>query len=428
MKKVLTIVTLLALVLVVSPKFIGAKGEQTIRELYQQANQNPNIKFEIVEYNRKWFSSDFTLKLSMVSPVAPQMNLFDLTINNHLQHGPLLWTAKGLGLGLVDTVYDIEIPADLETEIKELTSTDDIANASSRMSFDGSTESFITINKISIAKDNVTAKIEPGYFETGFDMDGRVTLDGSWDGMNFNEGAASVTIGQLKTSLDQTSITGDLFGANALFEGDASIKLATVKVINQNPMESVDIEGIGITSNSEFDNDVANFSVALGVDKVAAAGQEFTKLIYDLSFEKINKAGLLAMNEQLNQASNAADPTLILQKLQETLPLLIESGPVLRINKIGLVTSSGEINTTATISIDKTIYDPQNPLSMMMAVDATASGYAPEAFFTNLGMGAEIYQLIEQKMLLKDGTNVKFEASFKNGEAMLNGGPMPLGF
>ena len=66
-------------------------------------------------------------------------------------------------------------------------------------------------------------------------------------------------------------------------------------------------------------------------------------------------------------------------------------------------------------------------MTMMFAMDADAKGQAPEAFFANLGMGAQIEQMVQQNFIVRDNDLLKFNFSFKQGQAVLNGNPIPLG-
>ncbi len=422
MKKILILLVIVVATLTVAPRFIGATAEEKIRELYQQANQNPAWNFEIVEYNRGWFSSQLKVDISLDATNLPTADHFKISLIHDMQHGPLLWKTGGIGVGLVDTVYGIELPVDIQAELGEH---QQVVSATSRMDFDGSNISILKINPFSIDKDQNKIDVLAGKFITDIDLSGHISMNGNWKGMSLkSKDNTNVELTDLSIDMEQTSINGEIFGPNALFEGDMEMLIKSIKSVGP---EAINIENFSIKSTSQFRDDVADFFVFFGIDKLSIPGQEFTELNYDIGFENFSKESLLELQEVLSEGNNAIDPTQTMQKLQSLVPKLLEKNPVLKVNHLGMKTSSGEIDSTATISISKDKYDPKNLMSLMMAVDAVANGFAPEAFFTGLGMDADVNALVQQNFLVRDGDQLKFNASFKNGQALLNGTSIPLG-
>ena len=78
------------------------------------------------------------------------------------------------------------------------------------------------------------------------------------------------------------------------------------------------------------------------------------------------------------------------------------------------------------VSINQDLYDTNNPMTMMVALNAIANGEGPEEFFTNLGMGGQVEQMVQQNFLVRSAGKLKFDFSFKQGQALLNGNPIPL--
>ncbi len=429
MKKIILPLLVIVAIFIVAPFFIGSQAESKLKEIYAKANQNPNVKFEIVEYNRGWFSSDAKIELKIVPTTMQPTNDFTLVVFQHMQHGPILWKSNGLGLGLADTKYGVELSEEMQAELDKMEGLDkDAVTAVSRLSFDGSSTSLFTISPFTVNKDNKKIVVKGGEFRTSVEMSGKVTVDGEWQGMQAAENDQTIfDFGVLSIKLDQSLVSGEIFSPSALFEGAFNVSLAKMDIISPTPSETVQIDGMYLTTSTQFANDLAHFDFSLGAKNIKAIGQEFDTLSYDLSLENIDKEVMLELNNMLLQGDNI-DSTIAMEKMQTLLPKLVANDPVFKLNRLGVNTSSGEINTTATVSIDKDSYDAANPMSLMMAVDASADGSAPESFFANLGLAADIDMMVQQNMLVRENDTLKFKIIFQNGQATLNGMAIPLGF
>jgi len=428
MKKLAIPFVILIAVLVVPPYFIGSQAEDTVREMYQKASKNPTLDFEVTEYNRGWFSSDVKITLKLATAAVQQNDDFSMVITQNMQHGFILWKTGGLGFGLADIQYGIETSDKFQAELDKIEGLKgDEITALSRLAFDGSSESIMRIADFTVSEKDKKINVKSGEFKTSIVMNEKMTFSGEWNGMTVNESDKQIVeIGALTLDMDQKLIEGDMFSPSALFEGDMSMVLSAINVTGNSPAERVNIEGFMIKTSQLFKQDLANVDVLFAIEKLSAMGQQFDDLAYDLSFENIDKATLLAVN-QLMMEGEAADPAMMSQKFQALLPNLIAKNPLVKINRIGTKTPVGEIKTTAQISINSDLYDEKNFMSLMSAVEVVANGYAPEKFFAGFGMAADIDMLVQQNMLVRENDQVKFDLSFKNGQATLNGAPVPLG-
>jgi len=426
MKKIIIPLILIVAVLAFAPFFIGSQAENKIREMYAKASEYPNIKFEITEYNQGWFSSDVKIKLNLDVAGVPQGDEDSFSITQKMQHGPLLWKSGGLGFGLVDILYGVEFPKEVQTEMDQMEGLkSNPVLVVTRLSFDGSSVSFVNISPFTLNKNGNEIIIKEGKFEANINMNGKVTFVGSWQGMQVKEDDHTlVEMGTLSINIDQSLADGQMFTKTALYEGDFTFDIDKLNIIGHSPADTFKFENVFIGSTSAFNQDLANITAKFGAKKISAMEQEFEDFIYDFAFENINKETILAMN---NIILENGDPDAIMNAYQDLLPGLIEKNPALKLN-LGVKTSVGQISTTAAIAIDKEVYSKDDPMSLMLAVDATASGYAPESFFSGFGMESDIEMMIMQNMLIKDNDQIKFDVSFKKGQLILNGAPMPMGF
>ena len=159
MKKIIIILGVLFGILAIAPFFIGSQAETKIRELTEKANQNPSFNVEISEYNRGWFSSESKMVLRPSGPAMQLQQDFELVFTQRLQHGPILWTTNGLGFGLADISYGIELSEEVKAEMDKIEGlSSDSMTAVSRMAFDGSSDSIFTIKPFTITKDGKISK------------------------------------------------------------------------------------------------------------------------------------------------------------------------------------------------------------------------------------------------------------------------------
>lgn len=424
MKKIIIILLVIVAALAVSPFFIGSQAESKVREMYAKASEYPNLNFEITEYNQGWFSSDVKIKLLFDVAGAPVTDEDLVVITQKMQHGPLLWKSGGFGFGLTDIQYGVEFPKEIQDELQDI-NTDSVL-VTSRLAFDGSSTSSIAISPFTLNKHNNQVIVNQGQFDANVNMSGKVLLDGSWQGIQIKEEDRLIfDLKALSVNADQSLIEGEMFSKSALFAGDFKMGVETVEIKGHSPADSFNINDISFTSESKFDGDLGKVGFVLGAKKLTAVGQEFNDLTYDVSVQNINKQTMLAMN---NLMMDGGDPEALMMEYQNLLPDLFKQNPSVALNKLGVTTSVGEIDTNALIKINGEMYDANNPMSLMAALDAKANGHAPASFFDNFGMGSDIEMMVQQNMLVRDGDNIKFDVSFKNGELLLNGAPMPMGF
>lgn len=429
MKKIIITLAIIAAVLGVGPYIIGSQAEETIRDIYAKANKNPYVNYQITEYNRGWFTSDAKTTMTISGQAMQLPNDFNLIVTQKMQHGPVLWQADGLGLGLADSDYGMELPADLVSSLKKVEGLDEnVLSMVSRMGFDGSSISIIKLNPFNIKKDNQLVAVRKGEFIAEVDMAGEIVMQGDWFGMSVKENEKDIVdIGKLSIDMQQSLIRGELFDINALFAGDFEMVLDAINVNGKTPAETMSLATIEIKADTKAHDELMDFNFFMGAKKIAAMGQEFTEIGQDFSLLNMDQDSMQILNNLAVQGQ-AADPTKMISDLQGLLPKLIDSGFMLKINRIGMQTAQGEINTSADIVINKDLYDANNPMSVLAALEANAQGFAPEAFFTQLGMQPNIDMLLQQNALVRDNGKLTFTAQFKGGQATLNGSAVPLAF
>ena len=428
MKKLFIIIfVLLAGILLVGPFFVGSSAESQVRHMHAKLNEYPGIKVEVTDYNKGWFTSNAKINMTFDGPSNDFMP--PIVFTQKLFHGPLLWEADGFGFGIADTSFGAELPEDVQKELDQIESiNENTVRIATRIGFGGNMTSKVQIQPFQIEKEGNKIDVKAMDMSFGKTSDDVITGSGYWNGMSISENEQlAVNIGKMTMDTEQKLVSGEMFSPTALMAGDFKMNFDLLDIKPNSPAEAVKLENVFMTFDSALNNDLFNFSIKFGAKSINAIQQNFKELIYDLSFENFDVEVVKQLNTMMSDPAFQENPMMASAKIQGLLPQLVEKNPIVKVNKLGVITDSGEIVSDLTFKIDQQTYDPNNPMTMMFAMDADAKGQAPEAFFTNLGMGAQIEQMVQQNFIVRDNDLLKFNFSFKQGQALLNGNPVPLG-
>jgi len=426
MKKIIIVILLLITAIVITPFFIGSNVESQFRAQIAKINSNPTYELTITDYKKGWFRSGAELEMSLKMPQMESFPKFKAT--QDMQHGPILWQVDGLGLGLMDSEIEFEIPQDLQDELKKVDGLEEkVLFITSRTAFDLATTTHIHLNEFTVKTDENEINTKPAQGQFSYNMQGHIEGQLNWKGLSITQsGTKALSLGEITIETKQQLVNGEMFSPTAIFDGFFTFALSNLNFSGDTPAEAIEMQELQLKVTSDIKTELANIGIVANVKTLHAISQTFEDLTYDISLENLDVVSLQKIN-QLVSDSQGGDPMAMAANVQSLLPQLIEKGPLLKINKIGVQTHAGEIDSNLTLGINQDIYDANNPMTMMLAVDADAKGFAPEAFFTGLGLGANIEQMVQQNFLVRDQEKLSFVFSFKSGQALLNGAPMPLG-
>ncbi|WP_394173746.1 DUF945 family protein [Thalassotalea litorea] len=415
-----------------SPYLIGIKAEEHIKQSYANVSSNPAFDMEINRYERGYLHS--TAFITFTMPVEVEEGVIEtLTFESEhqVQHGPLLWTADGIALGLADSQMIVDLPADFKQDILNI---DDVASDSftsfARTSFNGTTYSTITIKPTTLELESSNLEVLAGEFHATVNPQGRVSATGQWQGMKVVESGMDVlVVGATTLDVDQTYILGEVFSPTSLGVGTSQFSMAHLNINGETPDASMSIEDLTIASNSNVEDNLLAATVTMDAKNVNFAMQEFSDFRYAMSMNNLN-INVLSELQTLLVNSQSDDPQqqqMLMMQVQQQLPKLLADNPRLAIDNLGITTSEGDIISDLLITIDPQKFDAANPMSMMFALQADAQGSAPFAFFEKLGMQANVDALKQQGMLVQEADTLTFKFSFSDGQALINGVAIPLG-
>ncbi|TRX54965.1 DUF945 family protein [Thalassomonas sp. M1454] len=432
MKKLIGI-SLLGLLVVISPYFIGQQAEDEVRSMYSKISKSTGYDIEISQYQQGWFNSNATIILKIPMPVEYDTGIEYLSFvsEQKIQHGPILFTSNGFGLGIADIEYQVSLPKQLADILpSELQVPKDTLSIASRLAFNGDIESSTHLRAFDLTIDNALFSVKEAHLNSSMTMAGEMAMSGNWQGFTISEDNTEVlSLANLAISSKQKLIRGEIFSQNALSTGEVVIDIeqmsihdltSSAKISNRNSQIKLVI--------SELD-DLLSIDALLNSKEIDIDDHKYTNFNYQVilsnldidTFQQIQK--IMIQAQELPEQQQVAS----LMQIQSLVPLMIAKDPVFKIKQLGLNTDNGAIASAMNFHFDQSIYDPNNPLSLVMAIKAQAQGEAPKAFFEEMGRVDELNEYIAQGVLIEENDNVTFDFNLAQGQALLNGIPVPLG-
>lgn len=429
-KKLIVVIITLITVIVVAPYFIGSVAESQIHVQVNKIDSHPAYQIAVVNYDKGWFQSTAEIELTILVPeeISQIISLNNIKVTQEIKHGPILWQGDGLAFGMMDSEIDFQLTKAILTNLKRVEGLNQkVFSINSRTSFDLSTSINFDLSAFAIKEGLNMINVDRGDGNLTYAASGDIQGALNWQGLTVKTQDTPIfQLGEITIDTKQELVSGEVFSPTALFNGFFISKLSQLKFNGQTPAENFNLQDLQIKLTSDIKDDLANMAIIIDAKNLFALGQEFKNFRFDMTFESLDVESLKTLN-QIAIDSQGQDPMLMAAKFQGVLPKLLEKNPVLKINQLGVETKNGQINSDLIINIDQTIYDTQNPMTMMLALVANAKGEAPEIFFNELGAGNAIESMVQQNFLVRELEKVKFDFNFNNGQALLNGKPMPLG-
>lgn len=432
MKKLIAFL-IFVVILVTAPLFIGMQAETKIRAMYATMADYPGYELTFTEYHKGWFSSEATVQISLTLPAEYGVALDTLTMNvkQHIQHGPILWQTEGLGIGLVDIDLDFTVPNELLPLLpSDLNIQKGTFLIGSRMAFNSDLTSTITLQPFVIDIDNAQINVKAGEITSLITANGVLTSQGFWQGINVIEDDVSVLeINDMTFSGQQEIIRGELFSPTSLAVGNVQLNIDNAKVLGATPEQKLSVKDVNVIAKSSEDSGLLLIDILFNAQQIEVIGEQFSDFNYQLSVDNINIETFRELQTILLAAQELPEQERLneIVKIQGLLPDLLAAEPVIKVKQLAVKSSDGDLHSDLTIAFNKDLFDQNNPMSMFMVIDATAKGSAPFNFFKRIGKQQEVDLLMEQNVLVHEQDTLSFSFTFKNGQALLNGQPVPLG-
>lgn len=434
-KGVVAVLILLALLVLVSPAIVGRLAEKSMDEnLNWAAQESGGVRVTSENFSRGWFSSEGTHRvelqdgdlksvvIALSGSAESDEELPVLIIKTKLDHGLIPVSsmsreqgslAPGLGSAVSTMRVEfadgeaIDVPGTIYSKVGlggELLS-NYVLEPGSRA--DGDTTMFWGSTDINV--------------ETN-PRSGEATFDGAVGSMSVVDGTEQVSLGRL--TFDGFQKPTDY----GIAVGDASFQLEDLSV-SAGGVDALRLLSMSTTAMSELDGEDVNAGATMSM--VIQDLPQLDEATFDMVFELIGAdARLLGRVQQaLESAEAAQDPTAIYAAAEEDLLALFASGFELNFERFDLTAPQGTLTAKMLFSFKEK--DPADFAwtSLLMTTEASIDIAIPEALVEMILQeqpGAAL--ALAGGYLVKSGDAYVMKAEMKKGLLTVNGAPIPIPF
>lgn len=432
MKKMAFALGVILCICFIVPKIVGGIVENEYDQIAQQLSEDSSI--EIVERNftNGWFGGESVIKFTF-KDVATEIDNFNVIVTEQLSYGPVIFNDKGITMALSQSSADLSFTLLLKNSLKEeqkaieqlIETINENLSVTSELSYAMNYKTHVILNEISYEEGG--NQVNVGEIDSEFVLKDKKRVSGflNWEGISFSNEEGKVNVAPVAITFDQKAIGGDFYSANSLMSGEFSLLFNNVNASNLNGDELFTFDNFYISANSEINEDLVDVNVQYRVDAFKGDNQDLTDINVDIAFKNLHVKTLLELNEVVNKFEQT--PSVFpVQKIMESASNLLTHNPEIIVKDLSASTPDGLIKSDMNITVDNTLYDDSNPMSLIGALKANAKGSAPETFVNQLGLEGILNMYIEHGYIVRKNDNLLFEVLFNQGQLTVNGNVIPL--
>jgi len=427
MKKLFIVIALLIAIALVAPQFIGSIVETEHQSGIDKLNENPAITINSASFERSWFHGKAITEMTIL---LQDEEIEDITIivEEDLLFGPVMLTGEGVEFALSYSQASINF--------KELLIDEEIGDfinnkihISGLLTFSKDIVSKFVIDKVSKEIDGNTIVSTRAVGNFTLEDEKRFYGDFSWAGLTATTSAENFTIKEVKFSLDQTLIAGNYYQGNAISTGDFDFSISSIKSEDATGNIIFSLDDLLVSAMSAVTDDLMKISMKYNVDKIESVGQQLENANLEVIMNGLNITVMQEVNTLMSGISSGGEDMFSpenMEKISALTTKLLADDPVIEIKDLSVQTPEGKIESAMLISIDKSLFDEANIMSIMAAVKADANGNAPMPFFTKLGLAPMVDMYVQQGLVIQKEDELSFKVKFAQGQLNVNGNIIPL--
>ena len=425
MKKAVFAIGALVCVGLVGPKVVGSIVKNKYEDITSRLVEHPSIEITEHSFTSDWFSGQ---AISKIRFKGVDLDDVYIIVTEQLNFGPFIFADNDFTFALAKSVADIDVEVTNldETKQKEIAALTKQLNEklsiSSVISYGLNYTTHLALDAIEFEQDG--SQVNSGKLESEFTLSGEKHLEGymNWSGLDFKGPNMNVQVSPLTATFTQEVISGDFYAGNAISAGDFSMQLSNIIATDSIGNELMNIENLTFIADSDIEQDLMNLHIKYAADSFKGAGQELDKLNLDITLNKLDPQVLIELNElAMKMQQDPENAERYAQQLTMTATKLLAKDPEININDLSVVTTDGAIKSDLKLTIDHTLYDQANPMSIIAAIKADAKGAAPLPFFQKLGLAGMIDMYVDQGFIIKEDDKLSFAAQFMQGKLTVNG-------
>ena len=464
-------VTLVALG--VAPYFIGTSVHENVNAAVNEINQQAVYSAEVLSYDKGWFSTTAEIKLAVDfqalinaqnvdSTDIPMEENPSITATLVAHHGPVYF-GDGLGLGRVH--YTVSIDGDELREYVQWDGQQPIYRNEGVVGLFGGLSYADVIPALSATAEEEGFTLLFSGYSGKAEPDGDQTFYMS-SGESLSISADEFSIEMKNLSMDM-SYDGDMVAAfkGDLFESQGKARIESIEISNIEPGAAVKIENLAFATDVKIneDNHTANIYVEYAVDKAVGPELDATDMVLGVAINNLDIDFIKAYQDFSNNSllvPSEEVPAKMMEFVEANLLTQLKAEPEINITKLKATLPEGSFNAyanTKLVGIDAlpgTLEDAAYWVTHLLAdaqitadkalAQSMASGYmmgqlmaTPQAQnMTAEELQAAVEQqtpmmlrtFAQQGLIKETEKGYETKLTLKDGEASVNGTPIPLPF
>ncbi|GAA0816991.1 hypothetical protein GCM10009111_17610 [Colwellia asteriadis] len=468
MNKIVTI-SLSALVLggLIAPKFVGGQLNDSLHEIVKTVNDVPGYTMSIKDIESNWFSTSAVLVVGITPGTFTQgsyVEMEELTLETEYSatHGPFRF-GEHSGLGWVG--WSAKVDGEALREALEWPLEQAFYQIESSMGLFGGHTYADTITAFSAKKSDEDISVTFSGYQGEGSYDGQgLEYSAIMRDFTLASGEVDVTLNDLTLDmLLETSIEEVL--ANGIYDSSTKMNFANIDVNIKDEAKKVTLSDLYMTVATVLEpkEQLMDMKLAYGVNNLAV--DDFAAQDIALEFEMNNLSGEFiqayqAESKAIASANGVADPTKLIEFLNNNLLLLVKANPEVNITSLrgtlpqGKFSSHFNTSLVNITSLPAQLADPSfwlthalvdaningdkaaiewiatNMMQMQLAKDPGTAGMT-EAEITDLAnqqVPAMLSMFAQQGFLTATETNYNSTLTLKDKALILNDKPIPLPF
>lgn len=466
MKKKYIVLAVVIILIAAIPFAMGMLVQNEFEAQLEKIAEYPGYKIEVTEYNRGLLNSTAKVRVAYDVAVPETGEEFEkkfaaaiqegVLVNFDIDHGPLL-SKPGFGPGFSYTVITLDDSQGFVQEAEKLFGVDELVTAEARVELGGAGKGFMQIPALNYSEEGKTFSF--GGANIDFELEDfgkKYNSKGSIAAFNFQS-----DIGQIESSPIVVSGEGE-YGNSLYGTGTFKGEMAFLKISGDKQAAVEDIKlDVAVTAPEAGLMDVA-YKIELAKVSGSDLPHELKDTIIDIAVHNIRESAVTKLSEL--GSPDFSDPEAAMayqQKTNAAMTELLAGSPELEIKEFAF--KFGEdawMDLKGKLSIDGEIAGkPEaqgNPFMLIPAITANYTANLSESMvamavqqyltqqFADSGMSPEeieeitanqeqqtsmmIGQFVATGFLQKTDVGYRVETSFKSGELLVNGNPIPMPF
>ena len=444
MKRALTVIAVMAVLLVGAPWVIGNVAEQRVnRGLDAVLVAAPYLEIVDRKYTQGWFRSEMDATFAVRGPVSRALSPASIfidrsaavgappdssaparfTVHSEILHGPVLGLS---GLGLARVNWHLVLDEKIRTQLVNFFGTDEPVQVSTRIGFlaDGTT-SIVADGRVIRRKDG-TGSVSWDPLEIDLEHSGsldKFALYGDWDRFEARDDRAKyrVVMRDMKLKGFSERVIGKVY------DTDADFSIGEISYVG--PDQAVTgANDVRYAVETQVDGDFASLATKFGsgpIDSplIAARGLELQATHYDVTVRHLHVPTLAKLLAAID-ASYLGDASAGLASVSDQGLQILRHDPEFVVDRIGIETQDGAAVLKGVVRLKGvTPKDLQmGGLSLIPRLDAELRFETPRKLVDKIeGGAAALAGALQAGYVEAQGDKLVSRVEFHDGELQING-------